>query len=395
LEPDQLSRDLASLKIDRAPAAGPPRSRTWLIFLVVTALGIAAYFIIAPRVRTALSTPEIELGEVRLVSPSQGDIQLTATGYVVALTSAKVASKVPGRIAELFVDQGAEVKAGDKIARLDDVDFKSSMAASRSRAAAARSKVAIAKAQLTEVKVQIEREKPLVEKGVEAAATLADLQTRSDSLKAGVAAAEAEAQAADAETDALQVQLGSYTIITPISGTVVSKLAQVGEGVAPGFGVPGVVEVVDMSSLVVEVDVPEPRLSQVKIGGPCEVILDAYASKRFLCTVKEIVQRVNRAKATVPVRVRFEQRPETLLPEMAARVSFLANVPDKKSMEEPAKLVIPPEAIVKRAGADVVFVFEDGEVRMTPASAPIPAGTKVVLSPPASLADGSKVKEKK
>jgi RND family efflux transporter MFP subunit len=408
VEQDQLSRDLASLKIDRAPARPPgTKGRYVWILLVIGGLAAAGYFVVAPRVKSALSTPEIVLGEVKLISPAQADITLTATGYVVALTSAKVAAKVPGRIAELYVDQGQEVKAGDKIARLDDVDFKSSLAASHARAAASRSKVAIARAQLGEIKVQIDREKPLVEKGVSAAATLTDLQTRSTSLEAAVKAAEAEAAAADAETAALSTQLGSYTITTPISGTVVSKLAQVGEGVAPGFGVPGVVEVVDMTSLVVEVDVPEPRLSQITIGGPCEAILDAYSSKRFLCSVKEIVQRVNRAKATVPVRVKFEDRPQIVLPEMAARVSFLANKPDAKALAAPPLLVVPTAAIVHRTGGDVVFIYDDGEVRMTSVKlgavsgdgtaidSPIPAGTKVVLSPPSGLSDGQKVKEKK
>ena len=403
MEQDQLSRDLASLKIDRsAPPPGGGGKLAWIL-LVVGGIAAAVYFVAVPRIRTALSTEEVTLGEVKLVSPAQSDVQLTATGYVIALKSAKVASKVAGRIAELYVDQGQEVQAGDKIARLDDVDFKSQLAASQSSASAARAKVAIAKAQVAEVDVQIEREKPLVAKGVSPTATLADLQTKHDSLVAAVKAAEAEAQAADAQTHALQVALGSYTIVTPISGTVVTKLAQVGEGVAPGFGVPGVVEVVDMTSLVVEVDVPEPRLQQIVIGGPAEIILDAYSSKRFRGQVKEIVQRVNRAKATVPVRVTFVDRPPNVLPDMAARVSFLGQALDPKSLAEPPKLTVPESAIAHRNGGDVIFIYDDGAVRMTPVKTsgggvletPIPVGTKVVLSPPASLSDGKKVKEKK
>jgi RND family efflux transporter MFP subunit len=395
VEQDQLSRDLASLKIDRnAPRSTAGRKLIAALLVIgVVAAGVGLF--VVPRLKTALSTPEVELGEIKLISPAQADVQLTATGYVIALRSAKVAAKVAGRIAELFVDQGAEVKAGDKIARLDDVDFKGALAASHARAAAARAKVQIAKAQLAEIDVQVEREKPLVAKGVSAAATLVDLQAKRDSLQAAVKAADAEAQAGDAETQSLQTQLGSYTIVTPISGTVVAKLAQVGEGVAPGFGVPGVVEVVDMTSLVVEVDVPEPRLQQIAIGGPAEIILDAYSSKRLRGEVKEIVQRVNRAKATVPVRVTFVDRPQIVLPDMAARVSFLGQALDPKSLAEPPKLVVPEGAIVKRAGGDVLFIYDDGSVRMQPANNPPPAGTKVVISPPASLSDGSKVKEKK
>jgi HlyD family secretion protein len=407
--PDQLSQDLASLKIDRSPGAGGRSlgARLLPIVIVLAALGAIGWFVVYPKVTATFMTTEIRTGEIRLVSPAQAQVQLTATGYVVALTSAKVAAKVPGRIAEIYVEEGKTIEKGAPVARLEDVDFKSALAASRARGAAARAKIAIARANLAEIKTQLEREKPLVASGVTPKATLDDLQTHVDSLAAMVRAAEAEAAAADAETRSLDVQLGSYLITTPISGTVVTKLVQVGEGVSPGFGTPGVIEVVDMTSLVVEVDVPETRLSQVHEGGPCEIVLDAYSNQRFPGSVKEIGNRVNRAKATVPVKVKFDTIPPHTLPEMAARVGFLSEKADAKSMAEPSKLVVPASAVVKRNGRDVLFLYEDGEVRMTAVEVgppfadglelktALPASTKIVLEPPPDLTDGQKVKEKK
>ena len=192
-------------------------------------------------------------------------------------------------------------------------------------------------------------------------ATLDDLEARRGSADAAVRAAEAEAMAADADVKARELQLGSYEIITPISGTVVDTLVTVGEGVSPGFGTPGVIEVIDLISLVVEVDVPEGRLAPVAVDAPCEIVLDAYPTRRYRGAVKEIGRRVNRSKATVPVKIRFV--------DLAER--------------------------------------SEGEVRMTPvalgaASADgrelvtkLPPGTKVVLDPPGDLGDGEKVKENK
>jgi RND family efflux transporter MFP subunit len=373
-------------------------------------------------VKSALLTTEVTVGEISLVSPAQAQVQLTATGYVVALVYAKVASKVPGRIAELFVDEGDHVEKGQKVARLEDVDFKSALATSRAHAVAARARIAMARASVAELRVQIERETPLVEKGVSARATLEDLKTRSDSAVAAVRGAEAEAAASDAETRALEVQLGSYEIITPISGTVVDKLVKVGEGVSPGFGTPGVIEVIDMTSLVVEVDVPEARLAQVEVDGPCEIVLDSNPSKRYSGAVKEIGRRVNRSKATVPVKIRFvgldgdpaaasapaggTKKPGVdILPDMAARVSFLSKALDPKSLDVPPKLIVPTAAVAKRGAADVVFVVDEGEVRMTTVKVgppfadgleletKLPVGTKVVLGPPSNLTDGQQVKE--
>jgi len=417
---DQLSEDLASLKIDRGVAPRGGSTKVVVIILVIAAIAGVVGLVVYPKVNSSLFTAEVKLGEITLVSPAQSQVQLTATGYVVALVYAKVAAKVPGRIAEIFVEEGQTIEKGAKVARLEDVDFKTALATSRAHAAAQRSRIAVARASLAELRVQIDRETQLVDKGVTAKATLDDLKTRGDSAVAAVHAAEADAAAADAETKALEVQLGSYEIITPISGTVVDKLVKVGEGVSPGFGTPGVVEVIDMTSLVVEVDVPEARLAQVAVGGPCEIVLDASPTTRYRGAVKEIGRRVNRSKATVPVKIRFvdmnaeaTKDPKdakasiSVLPDMAARVSFLAEALDPKTLDTPPKLVVPVSAVVQRHGTDVVFVFDDGELHMTAvkAGAPfgdgreldskLPAGTKVVLDPSTEVADGQKVKERK
>ncbi len=419
---DQLSQDLASLKIDRS--APPRRSLGGLIVVLLLLLGAAALglFVIYPKVKGSFFTDEIKTDEVRMVSSAQGSVQLSASGNVVALVYAKVAAKVPGRIAEIFVEEGQKIEKDAKVARLEDVDFKSGLASSRARAAAARARIQIARANVAELKVQIDRERPLVEKGVSAKATLDDLVAKSESLVASVRSAEAEASAADAETRSLEVQLGSYLITSPISGTVVDKLVEVGEGVSPGFGTPGVVEVVDMTSLVVEVDVPESRISQIHEGAPCEILLDAYSSNRLAGTVKEIGRRINKSKATVPVKVKFDQMPDQImvegvgsgsatkmlvLPDMAARVSFLGQKLDDASLKIPPKRVVPTRAVTKRDGRDVVFVFDDGVVRMLSVTVKgdygggieidtnIPEKTKVVLDPSPDLVDGKKVKEKK
>lgn len=404
----QLSSDLASLKIDREPKASPRRGfPSWLLWVLVA--GVIAgvgWFVAYPKLQAVLNTTEVRTGEIQIISPAQSSVEITSTGYVVAEVYAKVAAKVAGRIAEIYVEEGQQIEKGTKVARLEDVDQKSALAAARSRSAAARARIATARAAVNELKATLERERKMVASGVSAKAVVEDLETKLASLNAAVSAAAAEAAATEAEAKMLETQLTSYDIITPIAGTVVDKLVEVGEGVSPGFGVPGVVEVVDLESLVVEIDVPENRLAAVKVGGPCEIVLDAYPDKRMRGAVKEIGRRVNRAKATVPVKVKFVDRPQEVLPDMAARVSFLSAALDEKTLALPPRLVVPKSAVVSRGGAEVVFVYDDGQVRMTTVSAgppsgdlrdlqtQIPPGTKVVLDPPASLRDGDKVKEK-
>ena len=191
--------------------------------------------------------------------------------------------------------------------------------------------------------------------------------------------------------------------------TVVNEPPQVGEFVGPqpaGISVDmGGIRIADFSTLLVETDIPETRLAQVRPGGPAEIVLDAFPSRRLRGEVKEITPEVDRAKATVMVKVAFVDPIDGVLPDMSARVSFLAEALDADAMKEPPKTVVPGSAITERGGGQVVFVIENGQVKMVPVqlgpafgsgyelrSGPRP-GTRVVASPDAQLKDGQKIKE--
>jgi multidrug efflux pump subunit AcrA (membrane-fusion protein) len=157
---------------------------------------------------------------------------------------------------------------------------------------------------------------------------------------------------------------------------------------------------------VVETDVPEVRLHLVKIGGPCEIVLDAYPDKRWRGEVVETSPQLNRAKATATVKVRFLDRDERVLPEMAARVSLLDAPLDEAKLGQPPKRIVPASAVAERSGANVVFVLDSGHARMVPVTlGPAfaggfelvdgpPPGTKLVSEPSATLGDGQAITER-
>jgi len=203
--------------------------------------------------------------------------------------------------------------------------------------------------------------------------------------------------------NALQVSLGNMTIPAPIDGTATTKPAQVGDVVGLNSAL---VELTDFSSLLVEVDVPEAKMGMIKKGGPCEIVLDAFPDKRHRGEVVELAPRLNRAKASGLAKVKFLDATSAPLPEMAARVSFLAKALDVAQLKEPPKKVIPASAVVDRSGAKVAFVYDDGKAKMVTLTLGAPfgggfelidgpaPGTKLIKSPPPTLADGQPVKEK-
>jgi len=362
--------------------------------------------------------------EVSSVSPAEASVQLTSAGYVVPQRISHVAPKVPGRVARVHISQGQAVKPGDLLLTLDSTDDAASLAAARSSVKAAWARVESAKATAATLRAELEegrllaaRQTRLAKEGVtasgaaeDAAAHVASLERRAEAAKAEAAAAAADADARSADTAAMETRMANLVIKSPIAGVVITKPPQEGEVVTPqpaGVTIDmGSVQIADFDTLMVETDVPEQRLQMVKIGTPTEIVLDAFPSRRFRGVTAEITPQVNRSKATVVVRVGFVDEKDGVLPDMAARVSFLNQALDPQAMKEPPKIVVPSSALAERAGGKVVFVVEEDAVRMVPVKlgpsfgrgfelveGPRP-GTRLVASPPDTLADGQRIKEK-
>ena len=209
-----------------------------------------------------------------------------------------------------------------------------------------------ARANLVEASQKATRARRLADRGVSAPATAVDLEARAAGLNASVKAAKAEVRAAQAEVARLRVDLSYTKVVAPISGTVVTKPAEVGELVGLDREI---LELADFDSLLVETDVPESRLHKIKPGAPCEIMLDAFPGRRLRGAVETIKPQVDRAKATVTVKVRFTDGQDGVLPQMASRVNFLAKALDQDAVNEPPKHVVPGDAIVERAGSKVVL----------------------------------------
>ena len=401
---DDLSSDLASLKIDRGPVreqrSGLRRLAVWLLaLLLLVGLLVWAY----PRMEAQLFKREVKTSTIVEVSPSLAVTNLTATGYVIAERRSKVGANVAGRIARLHVREGSRVKQGDLLIELDADDQKGNVAAAQARMAAAEAKVPAARARLAELKMQLDRQRGLLMMKAAARSVVEDLESRVATAAAEIEGAQAEVRSAAAQVALAKVALGRMTIIAPIDGTVLDKPLDIGEAVEPAEPL---LELADLGSLVIEIDVPEARLSLVKVDDPTEVVLDAFAGKRFAGRVREIGMRVNRAKATVPVKVALSGDATGVLPDMSARVSFLSEPLDSARAAEAAKLVVPAAAVAERDGRSVVFAIADStarqrEVELGPKSGDgiellrgPAAGTRVVINPDADLADGQRVKER-
>lgn len=401
---DQLSRDLASLKIERAAVERKPsRNLTWLTVAALGVVGVVGYPHAKSRVEGLVFKKAVDSVQVLSVSPIQSQVDLTATGYVIPQVTAKVGTKVAGRIAKVFLREGETVTAGEPLFELDPADERIAMGSAQARIRAAAARVEASRAEVQEAEAQLARDQRLVDMGATAPASVEDRKLRVEALRKQADAAAAEVQVNQAEAAVSGQQLRNLRIVAPISGTAVNKPAQVGDVVASASTL---VDLVDFESLLVEVDVPEARLSQVKPDGPCELVLDAAPTERLKCKVAEFTPRVNRAKATATVKVRLMEKANRLWPDMSARVSFLANEVDDQLRKQPPKKLVSKRALAKVDGQSGLWVIEDKRLRFVPVGQAEPtgenvelkdgpaAGARVVLDPGSDLRSGQAVKDK-
>jgi len=404
---DKLTSELASLKIDRsAPVRSGRGLRILVTLAAVGALGWFGYERGLAMLRENIMKAEVQVTEVSSVSPAQASVELTSTGYVVPQVVSKVGAKISGRVSAVHVTEGQLVEKDALLVELDGADRQAQVRSAKARVASAQARVATARANVSETLIQAERQRKLSSVGAAPAANADDLEARAAALRESVKAAEAEVAAAQAEVQALQVDLTYMEIRAPITGTVMNKPPELGEMV--GEGAPGSqpLEIADFRSIRVETDIPEGRLHMVKPGSPCEIVLDAFPKQRYRGEAVEISPRVDRAKASVKVKVKFLDDASGVLPDMSARVSFLTEALQADKLAEPPRTVVPESAVVERNGARVVFVVEGDSVRMSTVKLgpPFgggfellegpPPGTKLVSEPSAELKDGQRIKEK-
>ena len=398
-----LQPDLTKLRIDRSVApVVSRRRRRWLwwagVLLVLAAAG--AWFALQPRATTVQTTAVVT------TYPSQQFVLLNSTGYVVAQRKAAISSKATGRLEWLGVAEGSRVKAGDIIARIDARDVVAQGEGAQANVKAAKAALEQALAEERDALAQLKRNQDLLAKGFVSAASVDTAKARADRATAGVGSARATISAAEAVSRNAQVSVDYTVIRAPFDGVILSKSANVGDLVTPFSNAAdskgAVVSMADMSTLEVEADVAESSLSKIAVGQPAEILLDALPDTRFRGRISRIVPTVDRAKATVMTKVKFDAIDPRILPEMSAKVSFLSQ--EVTAEQQKPMVAVATDAIVQRDGRTVVFVIRDDIATAVPVSTgkkvgdltgitgDVKSGDKAVLKPAANFASGALVK---
>ncbi len=396
--------DLERLTIDKGARGGKaargrrPRGIFWAALALVAVLAVAAWAFFTRGVSVHVTT-------VNEVYPSQILAKLSASGYVVAQRKADVAAKVTGRLVSLEVGEGSAVKEGQVLATLENDDAQALVEQARANVAVARERVAEAEASLRDAQLTYGRMERLVKTGAVSRSEFDSASTRLRAAQAGHEGAKAAVKAGDAALRSALASLSYTRIRAPFDAVVLTKNADVGDIITPlgsaANAKAAVVSIADLSSLQVEADVSESNIGMVSVNQPCTISLDALPGVRFDGAVDTVVPTVDRSKATVLVKVRFEKRDPRILPEMSAKVGFLSR-PLTPREKMPRVMVASPAGRRGRNG-DVLFLVRGGRAKeagvrtgeefggMVEVLGGAKPGDTVVADPPEHLRNGSKV----
>lgn len=303
-------------------------------------------------------------------SQVEGEIPLTASGYLES-PRLTLSAEVSGTVAEVFVEKGQSVQAGDSLLRLASPEVEAALVAAQAavdqaqaalddlenhptpaEVAAAQAEVDKAQAQLTaQIRKSLQAVKSAAALGgmpaaqrealaaqIRVARAAVDLaKARLAQVQAGPTLAErAQAQAAlraaQAQLAAAQRQQARLTLAAPTDGMVAQVLVRAGEAAQPGLPL---AFLTPADRLDVVVYIPARWLTQIRPGQSVTVRVDAYPGETFrgkvlriaqeaIFTPGEALSREERVKQVFPVTVRLEEGLDRLHPGMPADVTFTA-----------------------------------------------------------------------
>lgn len=397
-----MNEALNQLKIQRDTM--PRRRQRWLkpVVLVLASAAVIGFGAVA----LSRQTQEVETVRVTQAWPAQSITLLNATGYVTADRKASVATKGTGRLEWLGVREGSQVKAGEIIARLENTDMQAQLAQARANVEVAKARQQQLEADRLDAELNLKRQAELAAQKFVSTAMVDAARSRHLQAISAVAAQVSTVRMMQAVVANAQASLDNTLIRAPFAGVILTKQANVGDIVAPfstsADSKGAVVTMADLSTLEVEADVSETSLAKAHVGQPCEIQLDALPDKRLLGSVARIVPTVDRSKATVKFKIKFEETDARILPDMSAKVIFLSR-PLNRDEREP-RTAIHPDAIKDGIAwvvskdnivskRSVILGNKIGDLLEVKSG--LANGDTVVLSPSAKLKDGMKVVEKK
>ena len=366
-----------------APRAAAPRRLRWALGLgaIAVAAGLAWWRFGTGAAAPAYRFAKVERGNVTAV--------VSASGSLSAVTTVLVGSQISGQIKELFVDFNSQVKKGQRLARIDPETFElkvrqaeADLEAARTQLLNQQANVLTLRSQATRTRIQandakndLDRKESLFAKGFISGAERDKARFTSDAAAEAVTTAVAQIRAGEAQIAnaaaivkqreaalaSARVDLSRTSIVAPVDGVVISRQVDAGQTVAASLNTPTLFSIAqDLREMQVEVAIDESDISKVKSGQRVTFTVDAYPTRTFEGSVRQIRKAAQTVQnvVTYTVVVATENPGLLLVPGMTANVRIVADsregvlkVPNAALRYRPAGVVAAKDGDAPAPGA--------------------------------------------
>jgi HlyD family secretion protein len=298
----------------------PKESRfrwVWIVAALVI-LGAGGYYW-----RQRNLAQQVPKYETTLVDRGPITAKVTATGTLSALVTVQVGTQVSGRVEKILVDFNSTVKKGQVIAKIDPLLFQASLEQAQANYAAGEGTIIKLQAKADDAKLQYDRAKALFERKAIAQQDLDTARANSRAADGDLVAAKGNLQQAKAALHQSQVNLAYTTIVSPTTGTVISRSVDVGQTVAASLAAPTLFLIAeDLTKMQVDTSVSEADIGKLKAGMAANFTVDAYPTKVFQGSIRQL----RNAPQTVQNVVTYDAVIDVSNPGLELRPGMTANV---------------------------------------------------------------------
>jgi HlyD family secretion protein len=341
--------------------------KKWLVIFVIFFSFLALYYYWGPfyemeeNTTAPLKTFTVEKGDLSVV--------VTATGTVKPNVEVEVKSKAAGEILSFPFDEGAGLKKGQVVVRLDPELETSRVNQARAELHIAEGKLERARVDRKDTELRLKRQKQLFEKGVISRQAYDDAVIAHEKAISEIKIADAELARASEQLKEAEDRLEDTEIRAPLGGTILEKLVEEGQVITSTIssvseGTP-LFTMADLSRIYVEAMVDEVDIGKVSEGQEARITVDSWPARVFTGRVKRISPkgRVERTVTFFDVVIDITGKDRAKLkPGMSANVEIVIELIKEA-------LLVPSEAIRKKDNE--TGVFKPGEngplwVKVTP-----------------------------
>ena len=281
--------------------------KTLVIIAIIFASIVGLFYLMKP-------SDKLTERQFEFVKVERGDVteKVTATGTIEPINVVSVGTQVSGIIEKVYADYNDEVKKDQLLAELDKFVLNETLSDAKANLDLANSKKKVAE-------MNFNRYKDLYSQKLIAKAEMEEAEI-------ALATADANLLSAQANYNKAKQNMDYAYIISPVSGTVISKEVEQGQTVAASFSTPTLFTIAeDLRLMQIEASVSEADIGKIKHDMKAEFTVDAYPNDVFTGKVKQIrlspVTEQNVVMYTVIIEVPNEDK--RLLPGMTAFVTVL------------------------------------------------------------------------